>query len=45
MLTGKENKILERIQMLEKRLKELEEKIKDRNETLLDEYMKTNGFK
>ncbi|MFC1538727.1 hypothetical protein ACFL6H_04825 [Candidatus Latescibacterota bacterium] len=45
MLTNKENKILERIQMLEKRLKELEEKIKNRNETLLDEYLKTHGFK
>ena len=45
MLNGKESKIVEKIQMLEKRIKELEEKMKNRNETLIDEYLKTHGFK
>ena len=45
MLNSKENKILEKIHMLEKRLKELEEKMKNRNETLLNDYLKTHGFK
>jgi|GEM_PF-3920124 hypothetical protein len=45
MLNSKESKIVEKIQMLEKRIKELEEKMKNRNETLINEYLKTHGFK
>ena len=39
-----EHNILEKLRRLEKRLEELEEKMKNRNETLIEEYLKTYGF-
>ncbi len=45
MTHSTERDMLEKLRRLEKRLEELEEKIKNSNETLIEEYLKTHGFK
>ena len=44
MVNSTERDILEKLRRLEKRIEELEEKMKNRNETLIEEYLKTHGF-
>ena len=45
MLDCKENNILNRLRILEKRIKELEEILKKEKDLFLDEYLKAQGFK
>ncbi len=45
MIDWKESDIPERLRVLEKRIEELEALIKKEKDLLLDEYLKTQGFK
>ena len=45
MLESRENNILDRLQSLEKRVKEIEELLKKEKDLFLDEYLKAQGFK
>ena len=45
MIDWKENDISDRLRLLEKRIEELEALVKKEKDLLLDEYLKTQGFK
>ena len=45
MIDWKESDIPDRLRVLEKRIEELEALVKKEKDLLLDEYLKTQGFK
>ena len=45
MLDDKENYILDRLQSLEKRIREIEKILTKEKDLFLDEYLKAQGFK